>query len=93
MDNSFDELFDHMKSSVDYQLELLRLSIVETIYDKMEDHKLNQTQLSKKMGCSRAMISKFLTGGNMTLKTIVKLAKALDFEWDIRIKDKNTEDN
>lgn len=65
--------------SIDYQTELAIIDLNEKIIAKMEELKISRAELAKRLGVSKAFITKLLNGNpNMTIKTIVSIALALD---------------
>lgn len=65
--------------TIDYQTELSIIDLNEKIISKMEELKVNRVELAKRLGVSKAFITKLLNGNpNMTIKTIVSIALALD---------------
>ena len=69
-----------MARSVEFTEDLSRL---------MEEKEVNRAELARRMGTSRAYITKMLGGNaNFTLLTMVKLAMALDGAVHIHISDK-----
>ena len=49
--------------------------------DKMEQMKITQKQLAKRMNCSQQYISKILKGKeNLSLETLTKIENALDIQ-------------
>jgi transcriptional regulator with XRE-family HTH domain len=65
--------------TIDYQTELSIIDLNEKIISKMDELKINRVELAKRLGVSKAFITKLLNGNpNMTIKTIVSIALALD---------------
>lgn len=65
--------------TVDYQTELSIIDLNEKIIAKMAEKKVSRVELAKRLGVSKAFITKLLNGNpNMTIKTINALALALD---------------
>lgn len=65
--------------TVDYQTELAIIELNEKIVAKMAEKKVSRVELAKRLGVSKAFITKLLNGNpNMTIKTINSLALALD---------------
>lgn len=77
---TFAEIYDSMKDALEYQVEELSLAFTESVLLRMEElDNLQGKELAKRMGCSKAYVSKLLTGkSNFTLETLVKLAGALE---------------
>lgn len=65
--------------SIDYQTELSIIDLNEKFIAKMEELKISRAELAKRLGVSKAFITKVLNGNpNMTIKTIISIALALD---------------
>lgn len=65
--------------SIDYQTELSIIDLNEKFIAKMEELKVSRAELAKRLGVSKAFITKVLNGNpNMTIKTIISIALALD---------------
>ncbi len=63
----------------EYLFELLATDLGEAIVARMEAAGINRTELAERMGVSRARVSQVLGGhDNLTLKTLVAVAHALD---------------
>ncbi len=77
---TFAELYDSLRDTQKYQVEQLTLAFTESVLLRMEAlSNLTGKELAKRMGCSKAYVSKLLSGkGNFTHETLVKLARALD---------------
>ncbi|MBI2767624.1 MAG: helix-turn-helix transcriptional regulator [Chloroflexi bacterium] len=70
----------------DYQFELLVIEIGEAIVARMKELGLNRSQLAERMGVSRARVTQVLRGSdNLTLKTLVAVAHALDASFTTRL--------
>lgn len=79
----FSELIEDAVNSEEYEFEKLAYSFARSIFSYLKKHKITQKELSEKLHVSQAWISKVMSGEvNLTLKTIVKIAKALDCEVD-----------
>lgn len=65
--------------TVDFQTELSIIDLNEKIIARMAEKKVNRVELAKRLGVSKAFVTKLLNGNpNMTIKTINALALALD---------------
>ena len=65
--------------SVEFQTELSIIDLNEKIIDMMAQRKVNRVERARRLGVSKAFITKMLNGNpNMTIKTINSLALALD---------------
>jgi transcriptional regulator with XRE-family HTH domain len=69
-----------------YQYEGLVLAITEQIVGLMEKQGLRRTDLADRLGTSKAYVTQLFDGpSNLTLRTLVKIACALDANIDVRI--------
>lgn len=60
-----------------------KMDISGSIYKRMKECGVSQSELARKMKMDRAQLSKILSGnGNITLRTIARLEVALDFRLD-----------
>ena len=88
--NSLDRLrsrFEEWKDDPDYIYEGLVLDFTEQVVGKMIATNLRRSELAERLGTSRAYITKLLDGQeNMTLKTIVRVATALDLKVDLKLR-------
>ncbi len=67
------------RNSSDYILEGVILDVTEQIVAVMQEQEISRSELAERMGVSRAYITKLLRGeGNTTLRTLVRVALALD---------------
>lgn len=80
---------DDVEETDEYHIEGLKLEITEQIFQAMEDKKVSQSELARRLGKNRAFISKILQGkNNFTLKTLVLIARKLGMEWEMKLRDK-----
>ena len=88
--NSLDRLrsrFEEWKDDPDYIYEGLVLDFTEQVVGKMIATNLRRSELAERLGTSRAYVTKLLDGQeNMTLKTIVRVATALDLKVDLKLR-------
>lgn len=83
------ELLDRAESSPDYWREAAIIGFTEGLCRRMEERKISKAELARRMGTSRAYITRLLGGdANFTLGTMVKLALAVDGALHVRIADK-----
>ena len=67
------------KETQSYQMRSAKIAF--KILDRLDDLKMNQSQLAEKMDVSRQVVSKWVKGKtNFTLETIAKLEETLDFK-------------
>jgi transcriptional regulator with XRE-family HTH domain len=90
----FDKKIKDLEGDFDFRLESLIYRLTEKIAQKMDNNRLNRVQLAEKMGVSSAYVTKVMRGNpNFTLKTLLKLADALDQELVLSLKDKSRHKN
>ena len=83
------QLLDRVESSPDYWREAAIIEFTEGLCRRMEEKKISKAELARRMGTSRAYITRLLGGdANFTLGTMVKLALAVDGSLVVRIADK-----
>jgi transcriptional regulator with XRE-family HTH domain len=69
----------------DYELYGVLLDVTEGIVKRMIEQGVRRTDLAERLGTSRAYVTKLLDGQeNMTLKTLVRVANALDMKVDTK---------
>jgi transcriptional regulator with XRE-family HTH domain len=83
------KLFEEAETHPDYWMGIPVLEFTEDLCRIMKEKKVSRAELARRIGSSRAYITKLLGGGaNFTLLTMVKLAMALDGAVHIHIADK-----
>lgn len=83
------KMFQEAESHADYWIDGPITEFVEDLARLMEEQEVTRAELARRMGTSRAYITKVLGGNaNFTLLTMVKLAMALDGAVHIHIADK-----
>jgi plasmid maintenance system antidote protein VapI len=83
------QMFQEAESHADYWIDGPISELTEDLARLMEEQGVNRAELARRMGTSRAYITKVLGGNaNFTLLTMVKLAMALDGAVHIHISDK-----
>lgn len=83
------QLLDRAESSPDYWREAAVIEFTEGLCRRMEEKKISKAELARRMGTSRAYVTRLLAGeANFTLGTMVKLALAVDGSLEVRIADK-----
>lgn len=83
------QLLDRAESSPDYWREAAVIQFTEGLCRRMEEKKISKAELARRMGTSRAYVTRLLGGeANFTLGTMVKLALAVDGSLEVRIADK-----
>ena len=82
-------MFEEAESHSDYWIDGPISEFTEDLARLMKEQNVNRAELARRMGTSRAYITKMLGGNaNFTLLTMVKLAMALDGAVHIHIADK-----
>lgn len=68
-----------------YEKELVKVALAQKIAEMREEEKLNQSELAKRMNVSQQFVSQIETGeqDNLTLDTLLKIARSLDREVKI----------
>jgi transcriptional regulator with XRE-family HTH domain len=81
--------FKEAENTADYQLETVVIDLTEQICEIMEAKGISRADLARKLGKSRAWVTKVLRGDqNLTLKTVVdifwELGYTIDFESHLK---------
>jgi transcriptional regulator with XRE-family HTH domain len=83
--NRFAKLFEHFEQSESYHLDAAKVEISEQIYLAMEQQGVSKAELARRLGKSRAYVTKILQGStNFTLESLVRIARALDCQLDLQ---------
>jgi transcriptional regulator with XRE-family HTH domain len=81
MENFFDEFYRDADTRPSYVAAGVCLELAKNIEDLMAGMELNNTELAERLNCSKANVTKLLRGdANLTIKTLAKIAIALDAE-------------
>jgi transcriptional regulator with XRE-family HTH domain len=81
--------FERAEASPDYWHEIPVVEFTEDLWRLMEEKQVSRAELARRIGTSRAYITKLLGGdANFTLMTMVKLAMALDGAVHVHIADR-----
>jgi transcriptional regulator with XRE-family HTH domain len=87
----FKDEFEKAKDTLEFKLESLEILLFEKIIARMEECKISRSDLASRMNTSKAYISKiFNNGANMTLKSMLALAEAIDCSLSIDLIEKTT---
>ena len=79
VDKEIQSFIDEIESSELYAVVSAKSDIAVLIHDQMETRGVSCSELSRRLGKSRAYVSKMLGGGtNMTIETLVGIARVLD---------------
>lgn len=83
--------FEEAKASPDYWHEIPVVEFTEDLCRLMEEKQVSRAELARRIGTSRAYITKLLGGdANFTLMTMVKLAMALGGAVHVHISDQQS---
>lgn len=86
----YGSLFDQDTETVAFKVEALALRLSHMISEAMDDKSMNRTDLARALDVSAPMVTKILSGrSNFTLKTMVGVADALGYEFDVFLKPKD----
>jgi len=82
----FERKVAEFKDDAAYQTELLLLDLTEQIIEQMEERGIKRSDLADRLGLSRPFVTRFLNGQpNLTFKTLVQVANALDLTVNVRL--------
>jgi len=85
----YQRILREVRDTLEYELEGLLLELTEQIVRHMEREGINRTGLARRLGKSSPYVTKLLSGKpNMTLETIVKVARALKCEVSLNLESK-----
>jgi transcriptional regulator with XRE-family HTH domain len=74
-----EQYWDELKTDPVFIAESLVVDIVENVIEIMESQRISNSELARRLGTSKAYISKILNGNpNMTILTLSKIASALN---------------
>lgn len=74
---TFKELFEDARKSPSYHGFGMCLEFCEVILQEMERQGVNRSELARRIGVSRAFVSRVFKGQNITVETMAKFALAL----------------
>ena len=81
-----DETLSKVARDPEFIAEGLALTLAEDILRVMKDNEVSKSELARRMGVSRAYVSRMLDAPpNLTLLTISKVALALELEPNLRL--------
>jgi transcriptional regulator with XRE-family HTH domain len=82
----FNDKIKEFRGTIDYETEKVILALTEKIVEFMENNNDSRVELAKRLGVSKAFVTKILNGNpNLTIKSMVSIAIALECELDIDI--------
>ena len=85
----YKEKIEKFRDDVDFLTETAILDFTEKLVGKMHQAGLCRAELTQKLGVSRPFVTKLLNGNpNMTIKTMVSIAHALECEMKIALRRK-----
>jgi transcriptional regulator with XRE-family HTH domain len=83
---NFPELFAEAERHDDYWVAGVSLAFTEALVREMERQKVSRAELARRIGATPAYVTKILRGKvNFTLATMVRLARALGSELEVRL--------
>lgn len=86
----WDGMVERAEGSIQYWMHGPVVELTEDLARRMKDKKISRAELARRMGTSRAYITKLLSGdANFTLQTMVKLALAVDGMLHVHIADQD----
>jgi len=84
----YQQMFEEAEASVDYWLAGPVTDFTEDLCRLMEERDISRAELARRMGTSRAYVTKLMRGNvNFTLTTMVKLAMAVGGAVHVHISD------
>ena len=84
----FRQFIREAESSVDYWVDGPITEFAEDVWRLMEEQKVSRAELARRLGTSRAYVTKLLGGNaNFTLQTMTKVAMALGATVHVHIAD------
>ena len=84
-------LFNRIEQSDLYRIDALKVEIAELIYLTMKQQDVKKAELARRLGTSRAYVTKLLQGNvNYTIDSLVRIAEALKCELEIQLASKTT---
>ena len=77
----FADLIQRAELSDAYQIDRLKVEISERIYNAMNQQGVSNAELARRLGKSRAYVTKLLRGTtNFTLESLVRIGRSLSCE-------------
>ncbi len=76
--------FENENEKLELEAELLHLKFVGVIEELMEQENISKAELAEKLSTSKSYITQLFSGDKLfNMKTLVKLQRALDFNFKI----------
>jgi len=86
----FRALIRKAETSVDYWVDGPITEFIEDVWRLMEEQKVSRAELARRLGTSRAYVTKLLGGNaNFTLQTMTKVAMALGSQVHVHVAGQN----
>lgn len=86
------ELLEKYKDDLEFRMEGVILDFTEKIVIKMKELDLSRAELARRLGVSKAFVTKLLNGNpNLTIKTMMSIADVLDCDLNLDIYPKGFE--
>ncbi|MBP6003690.1 MAG: helix-turn-helix transcriptional regulator [Pyrinomonadaceae bacterium] len=78
----FQTLIDDATQRDSFWVDGAKLELSEQIFEAMQDLGISESELSRRLGVSRAYVNKILKGtANLTIESLVKIGRALGREF------------
>jgi len=88
----FNRLIEKYEEDAEFRLEGLIIDFTEKIVAKMAERNINRVELARRLGVSKAFVTKLLNGNqNLTMKSMMSIADALECEVNLDIYPKGFE--
>lgn len=80
------DLLEQLEEDEEFLLEELRLSILEEVIAAMNKKDVDRAELARRLNTTRAFVTRvFNTSVNLTLRTVVKMSKALGVKVSVHL--------
>lgn len=91
--HNFEDLYRDAERHDDYWAARTSLAFTEDVCAVMEEQDISRTELARRLDTSAAYVTKLLRGDtNFTVTTLVKVARALGREVELRLRAGSNED-
>lgn len=88
----FDNYLEDDRDALEYEAESLVFFVAESLREIMEEQGITGTELAERLSVSKSAVSQALAGGrNLTLRTLAKIAHALDHKAVFSLHEKVSE--
>jgi plasmid maintenance system antidote protein VapI len=86
----YNQAIQAARKSVDYWVDGPITEFIEDVWRLMEEQKVSRAELARRLGTSRAYVTKLLGGNaNFTLQTMTKVAMALGSQVHVHVASQN----